>query len=154
MKEGISITPAGKEDLSRILQLQKLAFQSEAEIYGVCAVSPLFQTLESLQAEFASKTFLKATVNGVLAGSIRISRNGRRVRLEKLIVHPESQNCGLGNRLMAAVEERFPDAEVYELMTGRESGKNIHLYSKLGYKIVREATTPEGIVVVWMEKCR
>lgn len=152
MNETVSITPARKEDLPRILQIQKQAFQNEAEIYGVCAVSPLFQTLESLEAEFATKTFLKATVNGVLAGSIRFSRNGRRVRFEKLIVHPDFQNRGLGGRLLAAAEAVCPGVEVYELMTGGKSEKNLYLYGKQGYKGVREETTPEGIRVVWMEK--
>ena len=152
MNETVSITPAGKEDLPRILQIQKQAFQSEAEIYGVCAVSPLSQTLESLQSEFASKTFLKATVNGVLAGSVRISRDGRRARLEKLIVHPDFQNQGVGGRLLAAAEAACSGVEVYELMTGGKSEKNLYLYGKQGYKRVREETTPEGVVMVWMEK--
>ena len=152
MNETVSITPARKEDLPRILQVQKQAFQSEAEIYGVCAVSPLFQTLESFQEEFASKTVLKATVNGVLAGSVRVSRNGPRARLEKLIVHPDFQNRGLGGRLLAAAEAVFPGVEVYELMTGGKSEKNLYLYGKRGYKGVREETTPEGVGVVWMEK--
>ena len=152
MENKMLITRAALQDLPDILELQKTAFQSEALIYGACAVPPLSQTLENIQEEHATKVFLKMTLDGVLIGSIRVTEKGRAVRLEKLMVHPDFQDRGLGGQLIRAAEEQFPSAGCYELMTGKKSVKNVHLYVQHGYQIVREEIKPGGIVMVWMEK--
>lgn len=150
----MSISPAVRKDLPAILKLQKLCFQSEAAIYGACAVPPLSQTLKSIREEFKAKTFLKMTLEGVLAGSIRAYQTEGVVRLEKLMVHPDFQNHGFGGRLIRAAEGLFPDARAFELMTGKESLKNIHLYTKHGYRAVREEPGTAGAVMVYMQKMK
>ena len=152
MNDGVVIRRATQDELSAILALQKAAFQSEAAIYGACAVSPLAQTDECIAAEFAEKTFLALTVGDLLVGSVRVSERDGRVMLEKIIVHPDFQNRGLGGRLIEEAERLFPDAKVFELMTGKKSAKNIHVYERHGYRIVREESKPNGLELVWMEK--
>ncbi|MFA6321134.1 MAG: GNAT family N-acetyltransferase [Candidatus Omnitrophota bacterium] len=146
------IARAQENDLPAILELQKLAFQSEALIYGACAVSPLSQTMESIKNEYRSKTFLTMTLNGRLVGSIRASETAGVCCLEKLVVHPIVQDRGFGGQLIDAAERVFSSAKKYELMTGQKSEKNIHLYTKHGYRIVREEAASGGTVMVWMEK--
>ena len=58
--ENISISKAEYNDLDTILSLQKIAFLSEAELYGNYQIEPLHQTLESIQSDFSTYTFLKA----------------------------------------------------------------------------------------------
>jgi ribosomal protein S18 acetylase RimI-like enzyme len=138
---------AAPDDLEAILGLQKLAFRSEAELYNDFSIPPLTQTLESIQAEFCRKTFLKACAADVIVGSVRGFQKSSVCYVERLIVHPACQGRGIGKALMHALEDRFPDARRYELFTGHKSERNIHLYQKLGYSICRQ----EGMLV-FMEK--
>ena len=45
--EEIEITSAHVDDASEILNLQKLAYRSEAEIYNDWSIAPLHQTLDA-----------------------------------------------------------------------------------------------------------
>lgn len=66
------IEDARMEDLPEILNLQKLAFQREAEeIYGM-DIEPLKQSLEEIQGEFKRSTILKFSEQGRIIGSVRI----------------------------------------------------------------------------------
>ena len=47
------------EDAVEILDLQKIAYVSEAEIYNDYAIQPLTQTIEEIIEEFNKRTFLK-----------------------------------------------------------------------------------------------
>ena len=47
------IKQALKEDLREILTLQKLAYQSEAEIYNDYSIPPLIQTLDKIKEDFS-----------------------------------------------------------------------------------------------------
>ena len=57
--------------------------------------------------------------------------------IEKLIVHPDYQNQGIGRKLMQSIEQEF-DVTIFRLVTGHLDDKNISLYSKLGYVIYGE----------------
>jgi ribosomal protein S18 acetylase RimI-like enzyme len=66
-------------------------------------------------------------------------------------VHPDFQNQGIGTRLMNAIEGHF-QVRRYELFTGRRSERNIHLYQKLGYRIIRAERHTDKVELVYMEK--
>ena len=53
------ITKATKEDLSEILQLQYLSYQSEAKLLNNFDIPPLKQTLQEVQNEYDNGTILK-----------------------------------------------------------------------------------------------
>ncbi len=59
------------DDAQDILSLQKLAYQSEAEIYHDHTLPPLTQTLEEIQKDFETQLFLKAVEEGQTIGSVR-----------------------------------------------------------------------------------
>jgi hypothetical protein len=58
----IEISRATHEDAVEILSLQKLAYQSEAQIYNDWTIPPLLQTAEEIKDEFNTHVFLKAEV--------------------------------------------------------------------------------------------
>jgi hypothetical protein len=62
----VVISRAGVDDIPAILELQKLAYQSEARLYDDWSLPPLTQTLESLRAELLSSTALTAQVGALL----------------------------------------------------------------------------------------
>ena len=131
------ISRAGIADAAEILELQKLAFQSQAILYDYWSMPPLTQTLEEIMEEFSRLRFLKATESGRIIGAVRASLDDGTCHIGRLIVHPEFQNRGIGTLLMQAIEAEFPDAQRYELFTGSKSERNIHLYERLGYSIIR-----------------
>ncbi len=65
------IQKADISDAAQILSLQKLAYQSEAEIYNDCKIPPLTQTLEEVESKFTDHIFLKAVEDGRIIGSVR-----------------------------------------------------------------------------------
>ncbi len=149
------ITQATHADAEEILDLQKLAYQSEAAIYQDYAIPPLTQTLAEIKAEFHSRLFLKAMAAGRIQGSVRASMEHMEQGtccIGRLIVHPAYQNQGLGTKLMGEIESRFPNAQRYELFTGHLSERNLYLYQKLGYRPLRREPVSEKLTMVFLEK--
>jgi len=146
------ITKATESDLKEILDMQKLAYISEAEIYDDFTIQPLHQTLEEIQGEFASHVFLKASVDTSIVGSVRAKSINETCFIGKLIVSPPFQNNGIGIRLMHEIEKCFSDVKRYELFTGIKSIKNIHLYEKLGYEIFKEEKINNNLTLIFMRK--
>lgn len=139
-------------DAEEILSLQKLAFQSEAEIYGSFNIAPLTQTLEELKEEFSSKIVLKAVSNGRIIGSVRASLKEETCYIGSLIVHPDFQNQGIGTKLMNKIERAFSHAKRFELFTGDKSVRNLHLYQKLGYKTFKAEKINDNLKLLYLEK--
>ena len=148
----IPIKNASIHDAEEILELQKAAFLGQAQIYNNFCLPPLVQTIESIKQEFASKTFLKAMSNNQIIASVKFQQSGDIVNIDRLIVHPTFQNKGVGTYLMRTLEDKFPSGATFHLFTGEKSVRNVHLYTKLGYQVVKKETTDQGIVLVHMEK--
>ena len=146
------VEQAAVQDAAEILALQKLAYQSEAELYDDYTIPPLTQTLDEIEAAFDWQLFLKATVEGRIIGSVRAHAKEGTCYIGRLIVHPDCQNQGIGTGLMREIENRFEQAKRYELFTGDRSERNLYLYSKLGYKPFRQETLTNRVVLVFMEK--
>jgi len=152
MNEKIAIIQARQEDAPHILELQKLAYQSEAELYHDPAIQPLTQTLPEVLQEFESNLILIALHNGEFAGSVRGRLENGTCYIGKLMVHPQCQNQGLGSRLMQEIEALFPQASRFELFTGHLSQKNLYLYQKLGYQAFREKIINPQLRLIYLEK--
>jgi ribosomal protein S18 acetylase RimI-like enzyme len=139
-------------DAEEILSLQKLAYRSEAEIYNDFNIPPLLQTPEEIKKDFENQTFLKATLDGKIRGSVRAFIKEGTCYIGRLIVHPDFQNQGLGTELMKKIEEVFKGARRFELFTGHKSEKNLYLYQKLGYKIFKKVKAHGRLNIVYLEK--
>ena len=146
------IRQSSVDDAAKILKLQKLAYQSEAAIYNDYAIPPLTQTLEAMEDDFESKTFLVAEVDGRVIGSVRGFVEEETCYIARLIVHPDFQNQVIGTKLLNEIEKVFSDARRFELFTGHRSEKNLYLYQKLGYRIFRSEDITENLTLVYLEK--
>ena len=146
------IKNAERADLPEILQLQYLAYQSEADLFGSRDIPPLKQTLDEVIEEFNSGIILKMIddKNNII-GSVRAKEIDGTVYIGKLMVHPDHQHKGYGTMLLSEMENRFPDKR-YELFTSTRSVDNIRLYESLGYKIFDRKKIDEELVFVYMEK--
>jgi ribosomal protein S18 acetylase RimI-like enzyme len=146
------IEQATVSDAEELLALQKLAYQSEAEIYNDYGIPPLVQTLESMQEDFEKSLFLRAVVDGRIIGSVRANAKEGTCYIGRLIVHPDFQNRGIGTRLMNEIEKVFNSCKRFELFTGDKSERNLHLYQKCGYRIFKTAEITDRTSVVFLEK--
>ncbi|MCL2721628.1 MAG: GNAT family N-acetyltransferase [Treponema sp.] len=150
-KENMEIIKAVKEDLIKILELQKIAFLSEAEIHNDYKLQPLTQTIDELEKEFENCIMLKLVENNKIAGSIRAYEKDNRVYIGKLIVHPDFQNKGYGSKLLNEIETYF-ECKTFELFTSSISEKNLYLYKKNGYKEIKREKGLGDIVFAFLEK--
>ena len=147
-----TIKKAEKSDLRQILELQYLAYQSEARSHDDFSIPPLKQTLEEVEQEFAKGVFLKAIdENGVIVGSVRAYDDDNTAYIGKLIVQPKMQSQGIGTKLVAAIEQEYLDMR-YELFTGYKSAKTIRLYEYLGYVKFKEQKVSDKLTLVFLEK--
>jgi ribosomal protein S18 acetylase RimI-like enzyme len=163
-----SIARASPDDAPAILELQKLAYQSEARLYDDWNIPPLTQTLDELISDFATKICLKAQAEGKIVGSVKGFQAGETCYIERLIVHPNFQGQGIGTALMAQIESCFDSlserlllrqrlrqrqrARRFELFTGHKSNRNIRLYERLGYQLFKSEKIDENLSLVFMEK--
>lgn len=148
----ISIRRASVEDAEEILELQKLAYVSEAEILGDFTIPPLHQTIEEIRSEFDRQVFLKVERENRIIGSVRCFLEEGTCYIGKLIVHPDHQNRGIGTRLLFAAENQYPTAKRYELFTSQLSEKNLHIYKKNGYEIFKRKVMSDKLTLLFLEK--
>ncbi len=148
----IRIEAATEQDLEQILQLQKKSFHSQALIYNDFNLPPLVQTIEDLKEEFRLKAIYKVELGGNIIASIRCCIRDDTLYFEKLIVDPDFQNRGIGTKIMTDIETKYSSAvDRYALFTGHKSVRNLHIYSKLGYKEISQETV-SGYNLIYMEK--
>lgn len=146
------IVRAEKRDLQNILDLQYLAYQSEARLFDSQDIPPLKQTLTDVEDEYQKGIILKALdEDKTIIGSVRAFCDNGTVYIGKLMVHPSKQGQGIGTRLLIEMEKQYPNQR-YELFTSTRSEKNIALYQKLGYKSFAEEQVTEELRFVYMEK--
>ncbi len=146
------VARAEKRDLQKILDLQYLAYQSEARLFDNQDIPPLKQTLTDVENEYQKGIILKALdEDKTIIGSVRAFCDNGTAYIGKLMVHPSKQGQGIGTKLLLEMEKQYPDQR-YELFTSSRSEKNITLYQKLGYKIFDEEQVTEELRFVYMEK--
>jgi ech hydrogenase subunit C len=150
--EELTISRAELADASEILNIQKLAYQSEAEIYNDFSLSPLQQTLEEVQSDFKTRTFFKAVMNNTVVGVVRARMDGTICHIGRLAVNPTYQNMGIGKKLLAAVEKNFNTAECYQLYTSHKSKRNIFVFERQGYKWFKKEPVSPTRERVYFEK--
>ena len=146
------VVRAEKEDLKEILDLQYLAYQSEAALFGNQDIPPLRETLSELEEEFNNGVVLKmVSEDGRIIGSVRSYAKEKTAYIGKLMVHPDFRGKGYGSKLLREIERYYVDTR-YELFTSTRSVDNIRLYERLGYKIFDEKKITDELVFVYMEK--
>lgn len=148
---GIKIEKAERPDLSRILEVQRLAFTREAEEFRDFAIEPMTQTLADLEREFETFLFLKAVdERGEIIGSTRGHVEVGTSYIGKTFVHPDFQGHGIGSQLIRALED-LNRAQRYEINSSIRCPQNIRLYESLGYRRFRETRTANN-GFVYLEK--
>ena len=147
-----TVSKAEYGDLSEILKLQYLAYQTEADLFGSRDIPPLKQTLDEVRDEFSKGIILKMTdSNNAIIGSVRAYEQNGTVYIGKLMVHPGHRSKGRGTKLLTEIEHYFT-AKRFELFTSTRSTDNIRLYQKNGYSLFDTRAVNSELQFVYMEK--
>lgn len=147
----MEILRANEEDLQKILDLQYLAYQSEAKLFNSSDIPPLKQTIQEVIEEFNKGIILKAVDKGIIIGSVRAYCENGNVYIGKLMVHPTQQKKGIGTKLLSEIEKYYPNKR-YELFTSTRSINNILMYEKLGYSAFTEKKINNELRFIYLEK--
>lgn len=152
MVNKIIINYALLDDLEKILELQYIAYQSEAILVNDFKIQPLIQTLTELRAEYNTGIIYKAcNEENEIVGSVRGHIKDNTLFIGKLMVQPDLRGQGIGTMLLKYIEKDNPDKR-YELFTSDLSKRNIRLYEKNGYVKFKQVPTPGGFNLVYLEK--
>lgn len=153
-KNGIllEMMQAGSNDLQNILDLQYLAYQSEARLLNNWEIPPLKQTYQDIVKESVNHTFFKVTDEQErIIASVRGCVQGDTFHIGKLMVHPDWQRLGIGSKMLRALEKLCPNAR-YELFTSSMSERNICLYNSAGYTEFKREKISDALEFVYLEK--
>jgi ribosomal-protein-alanine N-acetyltransferase len=125
-----SIRFATASDLERILEIERLAFDSQwSQVQFSASLKDLFLVFE---AEEQILGFLIACTCEV----------AKRAIIMRIAVHPDHRGRGIGSQLIAASLEQFKqrDLKCVELDVDIVKNGAIKLYEKFGFKVMRVAT--------------
>lgn len=148
----VEIITAESKDAQEILELQYLAYQSEAKLYNDWSLPALTQTLDSLYQEFENSIILKAIIDSKIVGSVRAKIENDVCRIGRLIVKPDFQGNGIGTALLHHIEKIHDNINSFELFTGNKSISNIRLYEKHGYVASHLKEISEKVTLIFMVK--
>ena len=151
----VVIGPAGVEHAGEVLTVQRAAYLSEAQRYGDPFLPPLTQPLREIVEDVRTGRRLVALLGSRVIGSVRAEEREGVLHIGRLAVAPDLQGHGIGGRLLVAAEAAAPPhVTAYELFTGADSGDNLRLYERLGYRRVRYEPLPQGPGLVYLHKRR
>ncbi len=148
----MKIVKATESDILDLYRLQLLSFESEAEMIGSRMVPALMESKEDYNDAFNQwHTYKMVDDAGRVIGGIRYQYDDGVVEVGRLMVHPDYRQQGLARKLLGFVDEQCSqDRRV--LYTCTKSWINIKLYTKMGYKAVREIQDDTELSFVYMEK--
>lgn len=81
------IMRAAPEDAEELLKIQKLAYQSQAELYNNFDIQPLRETSSEIAEQSSTHIFLKAISQGKIVGTIRAVEENGTCHIGRLAVH-------------------------------------------------------------------
>ena len=145
------ITKACLEDLQEILQLQYLAYQSEAALFGSNDIPPLKQTIDEVIEEYHKGVILKLVTDNKIIGSIRAWETEGTIHVGKLMVHPDYRHCGYGTKLLNEIESYFSQKR-FVLFTSTRSINNLRMYQRMGYKEFERKDVTAELEFIYLEK--
>ena len=143
---------ANKEDAEEILCLQKSAFTTEARIYDDWNIAPLTQNLKELLEDLNNYYYLVLRQNHKIVGCVRAYFTGSECEIGRLMVDPNFQSNGYGQKLMHQIQKRFSHAKDFVLATGDRSSRNIGFYKRLGYEFDRSEPISENENVLYLKR--
>ena len=133
----IRLEPATAADIESLMHMHAEAFVDDETQYG--KGPPGHRDLASHRDMLAKNIYLKVLSGAELAGGVVVvDEGGGHYYLDKLFIDPRFHNRGIGQLAMRQMEQAFPMATRWTLVTPYRNYRNHHFYEKMGYRKIAE----------------
>lgn len=133
----IKFRRATREDVDRILEINRLSFYEDYKKYGVCPAYT--ETPKGLYTYITNQLIYVIVYGDKIVGNMIINvENLGFYDLEVISIHPDYHNKGIGQKAMLFIEEDNPHVKQWLLHTPHLNTRNHYFYEKLGYIKVDE----------------
>jgi GNAT superfamily N-acetyltransferase len=130
----INFEKAKLEDADQLLEIQRMSFKEALELYKDYDTNPMFESKEKISFKIQNHFYYKITADGEIIGGINIYKKAEHhYYINRIYIHPDFENLGIGRKAIEFVEKEQPDAYTWTLETPHKSFKNHYFYEKLGY---------------------
>ncbi|WP_409293470.1 GNAT family N-acetyltransferase [Peribacillus sp. SCS-37] len=138
-----------KETAQQILEVQRPAYEVEANLIGFWDIPPLKDNVETIMN--TNEVFLGHMEGTSLAGFISFKESREEVDIHRLVVHPRFFKRGIGKRLLTALIKRA-GGRVIKVSTGAENMPALALYKNQGFTVAHVREVVPGLTLAFLEK--
>lgn len=153
----IVFEPAKENELNKILDIQKKAFEQLFIKYQDLETSPYNEDIETILFRFnmEGSFYFFIMDNNKKIGFIRVvfDKTNKKARVSPIAILPDYENKGYGKCSMIAIEQKFSEVKEWDLDTITQENKLVNFYLKLGYKILpKSEKIKEGMTITFFKK--
>jgi len=138
---------ANRHDVKKLINVQNQSFYDDYTKYGEC---PAYnETEQAMLAQIDESRVHKILIDNKIIGNIVIrQRENNKYYLRVISVIPKYQNLGIGKIALKYIEETYPDAYEWELITPFKSYRNHHFYVGSSKKITLRLIMEKWLVLL------
>lgn len=154
--EAVEVSAASAHDLPQLVRISKFAFLEHSTRMSPFAPGGPggFDSLHWHQKALSAGSLFKICTGNQLLGAIYYSpRTPGTAWVNRVFLHPEAQNRGIGRRVFQIVEQQNPHVRSWGLDTPSWAVDNLHFYHSIAYRDKELRYIPEeGFDLVILEK--
>ena len=152
----VIIKKAKIEDAKILTEIQEMTFNDDTQKHlKIKKGGPCGYNSEDYQINMIKEyAYYKIIINDLIVGGFILSKiNKNNVHVNRIYIHPEYQNKGIGKIAFEYMEKNYPDIVKWTLDTPEWAIRNIYFYESLDYREVkREYIKEGGFNLVFYEK--
>ena len=138
MQQTVELIPVAFDELDNFVERLQKAFTHATRAHFpdfLGNIPPQRDVDEALDGENAEA--LSIVHDGKPIGGAVITGGEAHKTLEFIFIDPDKQNLHLGQAAWQAIEARYPETKIWELVTAYHEKRNIHFYvNRCGFHIV------------------
>ena len=133
----IKFEKATISDIDALINVRNQSFYEDYVKYGT---SPGYNcSKESMEKCILNRISYKIICNDQIIGNISVTNNNNDTyHIGCLCVIPDYENKGIGQKALSFIENRYPGATNWNLVTPKDKARNHYFYKKAGYTITKE----------------
>jgi GNAT superfamily N-acetyltransferase len=154
--ELVSLLSAAEYELPQLVKISEYAFMDHSvRMSPYEAGGPSgFDSIAWHRKALSANSLYKICIGNLLLGALYLSeKEDGTAWINRVFIHPEAQNRGIGKRVFHLVEIQNPHLRVWGLDTPRWAVDNLQFYYSIGYRDKEVRYIPEeGFELVILEK--